>query len=88
MKKFKSPQAAFMGRGVADPTSSTKIQGNNLGSPKTPRKESHTAPSKYGMGDYYGTGVKNKMGRIRDSSTAGQNPVAKSKLIKPPKSLA
>jgi hypothetical protein len=38
-------------------------------------------------GDYYGTGVKNPMGRIR-SPTVGTNPVSVSKLSKPPKSIA
>jgi hypothetical protein len=39
-----------------------------------------------GAGDYYGTGVRNPMGRIRDAS--GTNPVSKKGLTKPPKSLA
>jgi hypothetical protein len=37
-------------------------------------------------GDYYGTGVRNPMGRLRDAS--GTNPVSKGKLKKPPKNLA
>jgi hypothetical protein len=37
-------------------------------------------------GDYYGTGVKNPMGRVRDG-TVGTNPVSPAALSKPPKSL-
>lgn len=49
-------------------------------------KEAHTAPTKYGMGDYYGTGIKQKMGRVRDNYV--DYPVASKNLGKPPKSLA
>ena len=38
-------------------------------------------------GDYYGVGVKAKLGRIRDSSSPGVNPISKKKLGKPPKSV-
>ncbi len=38
-------------------------------------------------GDYYGTGIKNPVGRIR-GTTVGINPVSKKGLKKPPKSLA
>lgn len=38
-------------------------------------------------GNYYGVGVKNKMGRIRDTSSPGVNPVSKKKLGTPPKSI-
>lgn len=51
-----------------------------------PLKQAHTMNAKYGMGDYYGTGVKNPMGRIIDSM--GTNPVSKKKMGNPPKSLA
>lgn len=53
---------------------------------KAMKKEAHTSNTKYGMGDYYGTGIKNKVGRMRDG--AGQYPVAAKKLKRPPKSLA
>lgn len=49
-------------------------------------KESHVAPTKYGMGDYYGSGIKQKVGRIRDDYIS--KPISSSKLGKPPKSLA
>ena len=55
---------------------------------KKPYKgESHTAKSQKGMGDYYGTAIKSKIGRVRDS-TVGLNPLPPLKLKKPPKSLA
>lgn len=46
----------------------------------------HVSHSSMGMGDYYGTGVKQKVGRIREGY--GQNPVSPENLKKPPKSLA
>lgn len=47
----------------------------------------HTANTKYGMGDYYGTGVKAKLGTMRDDSV-GMAKLSKKKLGTPPKSLA
>lgn len=58
------------------------IKGN-----RTKNHEAHTAPTKFGMGDYYGQGVKAKIGRMRDSSP-GINPVPREELKKPPRSLA
>lgn len=49
-------------------------------------KTFHTSNSQRGMGDSYGTGYKNPIGKPRDVSFA-QPPKAK-KLGKPPKSLA
>ncbi len=46
----------------------------------------HTSKSPKGSGDYYGSGIRNKVGKIRD--VTGFDPVAKSKIGKPPKSLA
>ena len=37
-------------------------------------------------GDYYGTGIKNPMGKIK-SPTVGTNPVSKKGLKTPPKSV-
>lgn len=51
-------------------------------------KNAHTANTKYGMGDFYGSGIRAKVGRIRDSFTGGSNPVSKKGLKKPPKTLA
>ena len=49
--------------------------------------EAHVANTKYGMGDYYGTGVKQKVGRLRESYMA-EGPMTNKKLGKPPKSYA
>ena len=49
--------------------------------------ESHTSPSKFGMGDHYGTGIKQKVGRMREDSV-GQIPVSPKKMKKPPRSFA
>jgi hypothetical protein len=53
---------------------------------KTNRKIAHTPKSPKGMGDYYGTGVKAPIGKMRDG--LGMQVVSKSKLKKPPRSLA
>ncbi len=49
-------------------------------------KQAHTANTKYGMGDYYGTGIKAKVGRIREGM--GMAPLSKKQIGTPPKSLA
>lgn len=49
-------------------------------------KNAHTPNTKFGMGDYYGTGIKNKMGRSID--IMGLSPTNPKKMKKPPKSLA
>jgi hypothetical protein len=54
---------------------------------KLPYGEVHTARTKYGMGDNYGSGVKAKIGKMRGDSM-GQNWLNPKKLAKPPKSLA
>lgn len=54
--------------------------------PKKPRF-SHTTNTKYGMGDYYGTGVRAKLGTLR-GDTVGMAKLSKKKLGTPPKSLA
>jgi len=49
-------------------------------------KNSHTSNQKIGMGDYYGQGIRNPVGRSRDSYIGK---IIKPKdLKKPPKSLA
>jgi hypothetical protein len=50
-------------------------------------KQAHTANTKYGMGDNYGTGIKAKLGRMRDDSM-GMIALTPKKLKKPPKNLA
>lgn len=54
---------------------------------KAKHLEAHTAPTKYGMGDYYGTGYKAKLGRLRGSSV-GFTPASPKQLGIPPKKLA
>ena len=46
----------------------------------------HTPASPKGLGDYYGTGIRAKLGRIR--SGLGQEILGPVKLSKPPRSLA
>ncbi len=53
---------------------------------RKPPKFSHTSNSRKGMGDYYGTGVKNPMGKAIDVF-AEKAPRAKDKG-RPPKALA
>ncbi len=56
--------------------------------PKKPGKNrfAHTQNTKYGMGDHYGTGVKAKLGKMREDSM-GMIAVTPKKLKKPPKKL-
>ncbi len=49
-------------------------------------KTAHTSNSKKGMGDYYGSGIKNPMGKMRDDYII--KPVVGKKMKTPPKSLA
>lgn len=49
-------------------------------------KGAHTSKSQIGMGDFYGTSIKQPLGKMR--SGIGSNPVSKSKLAKPPKKMA
>lgn len=49
-------------------------------------KNAHTANTKYGMGDYYGTGVRAKLGTVREGM--GMKPLSKKKIGTPPKSIA
>jgi len=53
---------------------------------KTSIKQSHTASSQKGMGDNYGTGLKNKVGKVIEG--LGVKPVSNKKLGVPPKKLA
>lgn len=54
---------------------------------KTP-KQFHTSNDKKGAGDYYGTGIKQKVGSVRDMYPVDYSPMGKNKMGKPPKSLA
>lgn len=50
-------------------------------------KTAHTSNSKKGMGDSYGSGIKQKLGKVHDDMIMGK-PISKKKMGKPPKSLA
>jgi hypothetical protein len=64
---------------------------SGLGSPRRPaskkpyKGQAHTPASSKGMGDYYGTGVRAKLGRMRDGM--GMQTLSKNQLSKPPRSL-
>ncbi len=53
---------------------------------KSKTKFAHESSNKYGMGDNYGTGIKNKIGRSRDNNI-GKTNLSKKKLGTPPKSV-
>lgn len=46
----------------------------------------HGKESRFGMGDYYGTGIRNPIGKMR-SDSVGYRPVSKLALRTPPKSV-
>lgn len=48
-------------------------------------KTAHTSRSQLGMGDFYGQGVKNPIGRVREDTLTYSKP---NRLNKPPKKLA
>jgi len=52
-----------------------------------PLQNAHTPNTKHGLGDYYGTGIVAKVGKMRDDSM-GMTAVTPAKLKKPPKNLA
>ena len=49
-----------------------------------PNKFAHTANTKYGMGDHYGTGIRAKLGIMREDSM-GMKQLSPKKLKTPPK---
>jgi hypothetical protein len=50
-------------------------------------REWHTSNNKIGMGDFYGTAIKQKVGRMRDNQLGYMDATPK-QLKTPPKSLA
>ncbi len=54
---------------------------------KTKYKQAHTDNTKLGMGDYYGTGLTAKIGKMRDGGV-GFMDLSPKKLKTPPKNLA
>lgn len=59
----------------------------NRQQPKKPGKDrfAHTANTKFGMGDNYGTGIKAKIGEMREGM--GMVRLSQKKLGTPPKSV-
>lgn len=57
-----------------------------LGNMKKKHIESHVANTKFGMGDYYGSGIKNPIGTMKRDYLS--DTVKPKKTIKPPRSLA
>ncbi len=53
---------------------------------KNKNPNAHVADAKYGTGDFYGSGIKAKVGKIRDSYM--NRPTTSKELKKPPRSLA
>lgn len=51
-----------------------------------PLKNAHTPNTKRGLGDYYGTGIRAKLGRMREGM--GMQEITPKKLKVPPKNLA
>ena len=51
-----------------------------------PLKAAHTPNTKYGMGDFYGQGIRAPLGTMREG--VGMVKVSKKGLKKPPRSLA
>lgn len=54
---------------------------------KTNRNQVHTPKSPKGLGDYYGTGIVAKIGKMREDSM-GMHQITPAKMKKPPKALA
>ena len=56
--------------------------------PKKPGKNrfAHTQNTQFGMGDHYGTGIRAKIGRMREGS-AGVIPMTPKELKTPPRSV-
>lgn len=58
----------------------------SLKTSKPKLREAHTQFTTHGMGNFYGTGAKNPMGRIR-TQMQGIAPVSRKQLGTPPKSV-
>lgn len=59
----------------------------HTGNPKRSSGDWHVSNTSMGMGDYYGTGIKAKIGKMRGDSM-GAIAASPKKLRTPPKSLA
>ena len=58
----------------------------HTGKLKAPDGDWHVSNTSMGMGDYYGTGIKAKVGKMAEGP--GQIPATPKQLKKPPRSLA
>ncbi len=87
-KKYQKGKLAYQKGGVADPRYGQTVGTMDIGPPKSKTKnaEAHTAPTKFGMGNYYGTSMKAPVGRMR-SDSVGYRPVNKKQLGTPPRSV-
>jgi hypothetical protein len=63
-----------------------KPKSAHTGQNKKPQGDWHVSNTSLGMGDYYGTGIKNPTGKIRDGFGGPTMPSVKTK--KPPTKLA
>lgn len=64
-----------------------KAKSTNTANPKKPSGGWHVSTASMGMGDYYGTGIRAKLGRVRED-TMGMMAVTPEKLKNPPKGVA
>lgn len=53
-----------------------------------PLYQVHTARTRIGSGDYTGTAIKQKVGKVRDIYPIDYSPMSNKKIGTPPKSLA
>lgn len=60
---------------------------NGIPNPKKGH-EAHSSNRKFGMGDHYGSGYRNPIGRMRYNSYPGMVPVNKKQMGTPPRSVA
>lgn len=67
-----------------------KTKQSHVGKNKKASGDWHVSHTSMGMGDYYGTGVKAPLGKIRKSvgPPIGYSPFTKQSKSRPPKSLA
>lgn len=65
----------------------SKSKTAHTGNKKPSSGDWHVSHTSMGMGDYYGTGIKAKLGRVRED-TMGMMAVNPKQLKTPPKSLA
>ena len=52
------------------------------------QKFNHVSNTKMGMGDFYGTGLRAKVGKVIDGYSTTFQPLSKKEKSNPPKSLA